>query len=195
MLSCFTAFVSHSRCHHRVLPYRWWWKSCRHIEQALGLPTDLAVAPTPPLLERRHQGHQCAGSLQGTLKFLSWISNKRGVTRITWEWAQAMWALGFVLILWDLIRGIKDGQLTLTKTDSSRTSQIHHDIIHQVQCFIHPMMAHIFNETEPHHPSRTTSSSRALQEVSRGISAEIHRKLTKILGSRLASSQVSSPLV
>jgi len=50
------------------------------------------------------------------------------------------------------------------------------------------MTALTFNETEPHHPSRTTSSSRTLQEVSRGISAEIHRKPTKILGSRIASS-------
>jgi len=50
------------------------------------------------------------------------------------------------------------------------------------------MMALTFNETKPHHPSRATSSSRAIQEVSSGISAEIHRKLIKILGSRLASS-------
>jgi len=110
------------------------------------------------------------------------------LTRITQEWAQAMWALGFVLILRDLICGIKDGRSTLTKTDCSRTSQIHHDIIRQVRRFIHPMTALTFNKAEPHHPSRTTSSSRAIQEVSRGISAEIHRKPTKILGSRLASS-------
>jgi len=50
------------------------------------------------------------------------------------------------------------------------------------------MMAHTFNNAGPHHPSRTTSSFRALQEVSSGISAEIHRKPIKILGSRLASS-------
>jgi len=50
------------------------------------------------------------------------------------------------------------------------------------------MIAHTFNNAEPHHPSRTTSSSRTLQEVSRGISAGIHRKPTKILGSRIALS-------
>jgi len=110
------------------------------------------------------------------------------LTRITREWAQAMWALGFVLILQDLIRRIKDVESTLTKTDSARTSQIQHDIIHQVWRFIHPMTAHIFNETKPHHPSRTTSSSSALQEVSSGISAEIHRKLVKIWASILGLS-------
>jgi len=35
------------------------------------------------------------------------------------------------------------------------------------------MMADTFNNAEPHHPSRTTPSFRALQEVSSGISAEI----------------------
>jgi len=50
------------------------------------------------------------------------------------------------------------------------------------------MMAHTFNNAEPHHPTRATSSLRALQEVSSGISAEIHRKPVKSWASRLASS-------
>jgi len=50
------------------------------------------------------------------------------------------------------------------------------------------MMAHTFNNAELHHPTRATSSLRALQEVSSGISAEIHKKLVKIWASRLASS-------
>jgi len=50
------------------------------------------------------------------------------------------------------------------------------------------MMALTFNKTEPYHPSKATSSSRAIRELSSGISAEIHRKPTKILGSRQASS-------
>jgi len=50
------------------------------------------------------------------------------------------------------------------------------------------MMAHTFNNAGPHHPSRITSSTRALQEVSSGISAEIHRKPVKIWASRYSSS-------
>ncbi len=91
-----------------------------------------------------------------------------------------VYSLGFVLILWDLIRGTKNGRSTLTMTDHSLISHFHHDIIHQVQCFISPMMARTFNNAEPHHPSRTTSSFRALWEVSSGVSAGIHRKPTKI---------------
>jgi len=68
------------------------------------------------------------------------------------------------------------------------TCSSHNDIIHQAQPLTLPMMALTFNEIEPHHPSRATSSSRAIWEVSSGISAKIHRKPTKILGSRLASS-------
>jgi len=46
------------------------------------------------------------------------------------------------------------------------------------------MMAHTFNNAEPHLISRTTSSLKALQEVSSGIlPAEIHRKLVKIWAS------------
>ena len=65
------------------------------------------------------------------ITFVSTIIYFLMMTRITREWALAVWALGFVLILRDLIRGIKDGQSTLTKTDSSRTSRFHHDIIHK----------------------------------------------------------------
>jgi len=61
-------------------------------------------------------------------------------------------SLGFVLILWDLIHGTKNRQSTLTKTDPFNTSHFHHDIIHQVQCFIHPISAHTFNNAGPHHP-------------------------------------------
>jgi len=40
-----------------------------------------------------------------------------------------------------------------TMTDHTYTSQTHHDIIHQVQCFSHPMTAHIFNNAWPsYHP-------------------------------------------
>jgi len=69
-------------------------------------------------------------------------------------------SLGFVLILWDLIHGIKNRQLTLTKTDLPFTSQFHHDIAHQVRRLIAPMTAHTFSKAEPHHPSRATSSAR-----------------------------------
>jgi len=50
------------------------------------------------------------------------------------------------------------------------------------------MMAHTFNKAKPHYSSRTTSSSRAIQEVSSWISAEIHRKPVKIWASRIAFS-------
>jgi len=81
------------------------------------------------------------------------------VTRITQEWTTAVWALGFVLILWDLICGIRNGPWTLTKPD----------------CFIHLTITQwhhspsssswitndgsLLQQTEPHHPSKTTSSS------------------------------------
>jgi len=85
---------------------------------------------------------------------------------------------------------LQDQEWTLNPYQDRLFSHLtfHHDIIHQVQHYISPMTTHTFNNAEPHHPSRTTSSFRASQEVSSGISAEIHRKLIKILGSRLASS-------
>ena len=39
-----------------------------------------------------------------------------------------------------------------------------HDIIHQAHPITSPMTALTFNETKPHHPSRTTSSSRAIRD-------------------------------
>jgi len=50
------------------------------------------------------------------------------------------------------------------------------------------MMAHTFNNAGPHHPQGPHHHSRALYEVSHGISAEIHRKLVKIWVSRIALS-------
>jgi len=92
------------------------------------------------------------------------------VTRITREWAQAVWALGFVLILRDLIRGIKDGQSTLTKTDASRTSRFHHDIIHKYDVTIiqwrltsSTKSSHIIPQGPHHHQELFKSSSRGLQ--------------------------------
>jgi len=92
------------------------------------------------------------------------------VTRITREWAQAVWALGFVLILRDLIRGIKDGQSTLTKTDSSRTSRFCHDITHKYDVtFIQSRLtsstksSHIIPQGPHHHQELFESSSRGLQ--------------------------------
>jgi len=94
----------------------------------------------------------------------------RYLTRITREWAQAVWALGFVLILRDLIRGIKDGQSTLTKTDSSRTSRFHHDIIHkydvtftQWRLTSSTKSSHIIPQGPHHHQELFESSSRGLQ--------------------------------
>jgi len=57
---------------------------------------------------------------------------------------------------------------------------MHNDIIHQVQKISHPMMAHIFNNAEPHHPQGSHHHQELFQDVSSGISAEIHRKLVKI---------------
>jgi len=80
------------------------------------------------------------------------------LTRIARDWAQAVWALGFVLILRDPIRGNKDGPSTLTKTDSSRTPQFHHDIIHKcdvlfTQWWLSPStkQSHIIPQGPPHH--------------------------------------------
>jgi len=50
-----------------------------------------------------------------------------------------------ILILWDLIRRIKKGQLTLTKTDHLCTSQLHNDIIHQAHSLTSPKTAFTFN--------------------------------------------------
>jgi len=88
------------------------------------------------------------------------------MTRITQEWTSAVWALGFVLILWDLIHGIKNGQLTSYQDrlllhltiaqwhhSSSSSSYLTND-------------GSLLQQTEPHHPSSTTSSSRA---ISRGL--------------------------
>jgi len=125
------------------------------------------------------QGHDGINCIQ----MVRWCQQWHQLTRITQEKVIAVWALGFVLILQD-----QEWMTDLTKTDLPFTSWLHHDIIHQVQPLTSPMMALTFNETEPHHPSRATSSSRAIQEVSSGISAEIHRKMIKILGSRLALS-------
>jgi len=92
------------------------------------------------------------------------------LTRITREWVQAVWALGFVLILRDLIRGIKGGQSTLTKTDSSRTSRFHHDIIHKYDVTFtqwwltsSTKSSHIIPQGPHHHQELFKSSSRGLQ--------------------------------
>jgi len=110
------------------------------------------------------------------------------MTRITQELTMAVWALGFVLIPWDLIRRNKNGPWPLTKPDGSFTSHSLDDIIHQAHSLASPMTAHPFNKPGHIIPSRPHHPQELFWEVSSGISAEIHRKPTKILGSRLASS-------
>jgi len=51
----------------------------------------------------------------------------------------------------------------------------------QVRRYHHPMTAHIFNKIKPHHPSRTTSSSRALQAVLKRSPVGFLLKSTEIL--------------
>jgi len=96
--------------------------------------------------------------------------------------------LGFVLILEETTRGIKNGPWTPTMTDHSFTSHFTMTSFHQVWCYNHQWqlipstkLSHIIPQGPHHQPTRDL-----LWEVSSGISAEIHRKLIKIWASRLA---------
>jgi len=108
------------------------------------------------------------------------------VTRITQAWATTLCALlvlfssfrehdhnrEFILLV-TVLCGIKGPRPTLTMADQHFTTYFHNDIIHQVQCFPHPMMAQIINNAGPHHlQARATSSSRAL---SRGLQWNLHQ--------------------
>jgi len=92
-----------------------------------------------------------------------------------------------VISLVTALCGIKDPRPILTMIDQRFPTQIHHDIIHQVQCFTHPMTAHIFINAEPHHLQGPHHHQELLQ-VSSGISAKIHRKPVKFWASTLAYS-------
>jgi len=64
--------------------------------------------------------------------------------------------------------GIKeDTRPTLTMIDQWFTTQIHHDILHQVWCFSHSMMAYIFNNAGPHNPQGSHHHQALFQEVCR----------------------------
>jgi len=82
--------------------------------------------------------------------------------------------------------GMDHGPLPSQTTPSPHISL--NDIIHQAHPIASPMMAHSFNKLGHITSSRPHHHQELFQEVSSGISAEIHRKPTKILGSRLALS-------
>jgi len=109
--------------------------------------------------------------------------------RLVWVWACTWWQesqkngrlLCELLVLFSSCGTLSTGSRTddwpLPRQTIPFTSQLHNDIIHQAHPLTSPMTALTFNETKPHHPSRATSSSRAIWEVSSRISAEIHGKL------------------
>jgi len=100
------------------------------------------------------------------------ISNKRESNKNHARTSYHLHALGFILILQRKWSGCIDCSLHGTKDKinpyHNRPSIHHtfyHDILHHVQYYFHPKMAHLFNN-QTTSPSRTTLSSRAL---SRGL--------------------------
>jgi len=88
-------------------------------------------------------------------------------TTATWQESHRNWwplceLLVFVLILRDLIHGIGNGQWTLTKPDRfiHLTFIWWHHSPSSSSCITND--GSLLQQTEPHHPFKTTSSSRAI---------------------------------
>jgi len=79
--------------------------------------------------------------------FLSYL-----LTRITWD---RQWPCGFSWFCFHPVGPYLRDQEWMLDPYQDRPSQhliFHHNIMHQVRHFIHPMMTHTFNNAGPHHP-------------------------------------------